>query len=60
MSAAHSDSGERAVMNIPDPEYWNPEHPFLYDMRMRIVGRDGSDEIVPHHLGLAEVTVEDG
>ena len=60
VSTAHSDSGERAVMNIPDPEYWNPEHPFLYDMRMRIVGRDGSDEIVPHHLGLAEVTVEDG
>ena len=52
--------GEEGVIEVTDPEYWNPERPYLYDLRIRVLGPDGVAEIVPHRIGLSEVTIEDG
>lgn len=51
---------ERCV-TITRPHLWNPEDPYLYEMRLAVSGADGvCEEIVPHRLGLAEVTMRDG
>lgn len=61
VAEAQTASGEEAVIEIADPDYWSPERPALYDLRMRVIDADGQvSEIVPHRLGLAEVTIEDG
>ncbi|MDF1486806.1 glycoside hydrolase family 2 TIM barrel-domain containing protein [Tessaracoccus caeni] len=45
---------------IPHARFWNPENPALYHLTFVVRGADGVSEYVPHRLGLAEVTVEDG
>jgi len=52
--------GATATVSVPAARFWNPEDPHLYDMVITVVGPDGAAEYVPHRLGLAEVTVEDG
>ena len=53
--------GESATVRIPGARFWNPEEPHLYDMLLTVLGPDGGvAEYVPHRLGLAEVTIEDG
>lgn len=52
--------GATATVTVPAARFWNPEDPHLYDMLITVVGPDGASEYVPHRLGLAEVTVEDG
>ncbi|MHA6523148.1 glycoside hydrolase family 2 TIM barrel-domain containing protein [Tessaracoccus sp. G1721] len=52
--------GATATLTVPGARFWNPEEPHLYDMLLTVVGPDGAAEYVPHRLGLAEVTVEDG
>ncbi|KJY52468.1 glycoside hydrolase family 2 TIM barrel-domain containing protein [Bifidobacterium kimbladii] len=55
-----SQSGCPVTTQIDGARFWNPEDPFLYDLTIT-VGDPGNDgEVVPHRLGLAEVTIEDG
>ena len=53
--------GGSATVVLPGARFWNPEEPHLYDMLLTVVAPDGTvAEYVPHRLGLAEVTVDDG
>lgn len=49
-----------AEVAIEGARFWNPEDPYLYDMTLTVYGADGVSEVVPHRLGLAEVTIENG
>lgn len=48
-----------AVVRIKDAHFWNPEDPHLYEMLITVRGHEDV-EYVPHRLGLAEVTIENG
>lgn len=52
--------GADVTVTVPAARFWNPEAPHLYDMTL--VVRDGDEvaEVVPHRLGLTEVTWEGG
>lgn len=52
--------GQTAVIELDDACLWNPEDPYLYEMTIEVEGEHGMSEIVPHRLGLAEVTIENG
>ena len=52
--------GTDARLVVEGARFWNPEDPYLYDMRLVVRGADGAVEHVPHRLGLAEVTIVDG
>ncbi|MFB7496456.1 glycoside hydrolase family 2 TIM barrel-domain containing protein [Streptomyces sp. NPDC056161] len=52
--------GTDATVVVEGVRFWNPEDPYLYDMRLVVRGPDGTVEHVPHRLGLAEVTIVDG
>ncbi|MBM6978824.1 MAG: glycoside hydrolase family 2 [Actinomyces succiniciruminis] len=49
------------VLHVPIALTWSPESPALYDLVMSVHDADGTvAETVPHRLGLAEVSIEDG
>lgn len=53
--------GAPCTVHVPDAVTWNPEAPALYDLLMEVRDEAGAvAETVPHRLGLAEVTIEDG
>lgn len=52
--------GTEATVTVPAPRFWNPETPHLYDMTLTVRAGDEVSEVVPHRLGLAEVTWADG
>ena len=50
-----------STVHVPDAITWNPESPALYDLLMEVRDDDGAvSETVPHRLGLAEATIQDG
>ncbi|HSO68430.1 MAG TPA: glycoside hydrolase family 2 TIM barrel-domain containing protein, partial [Arachnia sp.] len=53
--------GETTTVVLPGARFWNPEEPHLCDMLLTVVAPDATvAEYVPHRLGLAEVTIDDG
>ena len=52
--------GGEATITLANAHLWNPESPYLYEMTICVEGEQGISETVPHRLGLAEVTIEDG
>ena len=47
-------------LTVAEPALWSPEDPHLYDMLLRVWSADRVVEVVPHRLGLREVTIRDG
>lgn len=52
--------GGTATARIAGARFWNPEEPALYRLTFVVHGPGGVAEYVPHRLGLAEITIEDG
>ncbi len=51
--------GVPAVVGIPDPKPWSPESPFLYGLRLEVVGADGTVvDSVRSYAGLRKVHIE--
>lgn len=61
VAQAGLDADGHAAVTVAGARFWNPEDPYLYDMTITVRAGDGTvGEVVPHRLGLAEVTIENG
>lgn len=60
VAEAVSESGYPVTVQVDGARFWNPEDPILYDLMITIGDPDQDGEVVPHRLGLAEVTIENG
>lgn len=61
VAEAELDGTGHAMVSIECARFWNPEDPYLYDMTITVRDAEGAvSEVVPHRLGLAEVTIEHG
>jgi evolved beta-galactosidase subunit alpha len=52
--------GSTVEATIEDAHLWNPEDPFLYLMTITVMDGDEVSEVVPHRLGIREITIKDG
>ncbi|MBO4593737.1 MAG: DUF5013 domain-containing protein [Bacteroidaceae bacterium] len=49
--------GEDIVLNIPDPDLWTPDHPFLYDLKLELVDKDGKKDEVQSYFGMRKISL---
>ncbi|MBQ0088868.1 MAG: DUF5013 domain-containing protein, partial [Prevotellaceae bacterium] len=47
---------EQLTLNIPNPEYWSPDHPYLYDMDITLKNADGTTDIVKSYFGMRKIS----
>lgn len=61
-TAVDSTTAEAQIRaHIADPVGWTPENPHLYQLLLTLRDADGEViEVVPHRVGLREITIEDG
>jgi evolved beta-galactosidase subunit alpha len=60
VASATAAPGEESSVTIPGARFWNPEVPHLYDLTLTVRAGDEAAEVVPHRVGLAEVTIVEG
>ena len=60
-SVATTDGGATVRAHVEDPVGWTPENPHLYQLLLTLKDSHGGViEVVPHRVGLREITLEDG
>jgi len=49
-ASAAAKPGEEIALDLPDPKPWSPDSPFLYDLRLSLLGPDGkkADEVASY------------
>lgn len=46
------------IMDIKEPRLWSPEHPFLYDLKIKLKGKTGSTEDeIQSYFGMRSITL---
>ncbi|GAA3358369.1 glycoside hydrolase family 2 [Saccharopolyspora gregorii] len=47
VATATGEAGQDVRLEVPDPHLWSPDDPYLYDVRVRLLGEDGQpvDEV---------------
>lgn len=49
----------KIMVNIPDAQYWSPDHPFLYQADLKIKKKQTVSDDWRHRFGLRELTIKD-
>lgn len=49
--------GEDIVLSISNPDLWNPDHPFLYDLKLELVDNDGKKDEVQSYFGMRKISL---
>jgi Glycosyl hydrolases family 2, TIM barrel domain/Glycosyl hydrolases family 2, sugar binding domain/Glycosyl hydrolases family 2 len=49
-------SGEEITINVGEMRLWSPDDPFLYDVRIRLIGHDSEDQ-VGSYFGMRSIAV---
>lgn len=50
----------RLFMRLPEHECWTPEHPHLYDLRIRLVEKGNVIDEIGSYFGMRSVEIRDG
>ena len=64
LATAKSAAGESVVLGIDNAKLWSPETPFLYDMQIKLMGRDPStgeyslQDEVKSYFGMRKISME--
>jgi hypothetical protein len=57
ISHIESDSSHMIDLQIPDPMLWNPDTPFLYDLRVDVIQADTVIDSVTSYFGMRKITM---
>ena len=57
ISHIESDSSHMIDLPIPDPMLWNPDTPFLYDLRVDVIQADTVIDSVTSYFGMRKITM---
>ncbi|MBO4730341.1 MAG: DUF5013 domain-containing protein [Bacteroidaceae bacterium] len=49
--------GEDIVLSITNPDLWNPDHPFLYDLKLELLDTDGKKDEVQSYFGMRKISL---
>jgi beta-galactosidase/beta-glucuronidase len=49
---------QEIIVEIEDPVLWTPENPFLYDLEVRLVGLDRSNDFVNSYFGMRKISLK--
>lgn len=51
-------SGQDIVLSIANPDLWNPDHPFLYDLKLELTDKSGGKDEVESYFGMRKIHIE--
>ena len=49
--------GQDIVLSIENPDLWNPDHPFLYDLKLELLDNDGKKDEVQSYFGMRKISL---
>ena len=58
VAEAEGQPGEDMILSIPDPDLWSPDHPYLYDLKLELVDKDGNVDEVKSYFGMRKIHIE--
>lgn len=57
VAEAEGQPGEDIVLSIENPDLWNPDHPFLYDLKLELVDKNGKKDEVQSYFGMRKISL---
>lgn len=57
VAEAEGQPGEDIVLSIPNPDLWNPDHPFLYDLKLELTDKNGKTDLVESYFGMRKISL---
>jgi hypothetical protein len=57
VARASAPAGAEIALHIPNPKLWSPDHPFLYDLRVRIARRGKTIDEVESYFGMRKIAL---
>lgn len=58
IASAEGKTASPVEINIPDPELWSPDHPFLYDMEITMITNGKETDRVSGYFGMRKISLE--
>ncbi len=58
VSSGKSASGQRLQLNIPDAKLWSPEHPFLYDVEVKLFEKGKLQDQVKSYTAMRKISTK--
>lgn len=58
VATATAAAGTDLVLSIPTPDLWNPDHPFLYDLKLELQNTGGQTDEVSSYFGMRKLSLK--
>lgn len=58
IAAAKGSTESPVEINIPDPELWSPDNPFLYDIEITLTSNDEETDHISGYFGMRKISLE--
>ena len=58
IATAKGNTGSPVEINIPDPELWSPNNPFLYDIEITLTSNGKETDHVSGYFGMRKISLE--
>jgi len=50
-------AGDSAVLTLPAPRLWSPQHPFLYDLRISVIASGKAGDFVKSYFAMRKISL---
>ena len=57
VAEAEGQPGEDIVLSITNPDLWSPDHPFLYDLKLELIDKQGKKDQVQSYFGMRKISL---
>lgn len=58
VATASAPASDDLVLTIPTPDLWNPDHPFLYDLKLELTADNSQSDKVDSYFGMRKLSLQ--